>query len=128
MEHGELGGCIETVIEDLRLLGPPDDHADARAVDVIDFGEIDHDLRPAIFNQLVNLAPKQQIAVVEQNLAAECQHDHIADTAFVDNQLGGHRGKPRSVYSNCRSALSRYSDSARMTPPVERASTQSRTT
>ena len=67
------------------LLG--DHHADAGAVDVRHGREIDQDLVAPLVEQVVNLLPQGQIAVVDEHLAGEDQQRHVADAALHDLQL-----------------------------------------
>ena len=54
--------------------------------------EIDDDFHDAAADEVVDEPPEGEIAVVQQHLAGECEHQHVTDQPVGHLQLGRHLG------------------------------------
>jgi hypothetical protein len=97
LEHGQQFRDGEQILNALRevqqLELPPlpahrgicaDDFAQARAIDVGDAFEVQHQLFLVLLDERVDLVLQELVAFSEGHLALEVQNRHIVDDSFVD--------------------------------------------
>src|SRR6185503_13330125 len=96
-EHGEQLGDREQIgdalgqVEQLEAAalsahrGVGADHfAQARAVDVRDFGQVEHNLLVTLVDEAVDLVLEQFVAFAQGDLPFQVEHHHVPDGPFLD--------------------------------------------